>query len=113
MGIIHAFANHGELSFTNLPNRWEMVASKLNIEKIIPQTEHSFASALIQYSFFLFFNYFLLQGFLFDKIITLKFFKNVTLKPLKAAPIKTLTFSKHQGVLITYSYSIYSNKCQD
>ena len=65
MGIILAFANDGELSFTNLPNRWELVASKLNIEKIILQTKHSFASVLIQYSFFLFFNYFFSKGLSF------------------------------------------------
>ena len=38
MGIIFAFANDGELSFTNMPNQWELVASNLNTEDIILQS---------------------------------------------------------------------------
>ena len=41
IGIILEFANDGELSFTNFPNRLELVASKLNVEEIILQIKHN------------------------------------------------------------------------
>lgn len=68
MAIILEFANDGELSFTNLPNRLELVASKLNIEEIILKSKLSVTNVLIQYSFFLFLTIFSVKIFLFDEI---------------------------------------------